>query len=68
MLAVLTGLPVTFANCRDDTAYNNDLTGLVEGNTICYTGHGVIAAVTVRGYENNNNADYVLLDVKVWTG
>jgi len=65
-LSVLAGLPVTFANCRDDTAYGSDLTDILPGTTVCYAGHGVIAAVTVVKSVSSNNVDYVLLDVRVW--
>lgn len=67
-LSMLTGLAVTFANCQDDTAYASKLTGVQAGNTICYTGGGVIAAVTVLKYVSSNNVDYALLDVKIWQG
>jgi hypothetical protein len=64
-VALLTGAP-TYANCAGDTDLGGGLESLVQGNTICYQGHGVLAAATIVALGSGGGNDYAELDVQVW--
>jgi hypothetical protein len=62
---LLTGAP-TYANCAADTDLGGNLNSLVRGNTICYQGHGMLAAATIVAFGSGGGNDYAELDVQVW--
>jgi hypothetical protein len=64
-VALLTGTP-TYANCAADTDLGGSLNSLIQGNTICYQGHGVLAAATIVALGSGGGNDYTELDVRVW--
>jgi hypothetical protein len=39
---------------------------VAQGDSICFQGHGVVAAAYVVGYATSGGIDYVTLDVRVW--
>jgi hypothetical protein len=64
-VALLTGAP-TYANCAADTDLGGNLSSLVQGNTICYQGHGMLAAATIVAFGSGGGNDYAELNVQVW--
>lgn len=64
-VALLTGAP-TYANCAADTDLGGNLNSLIRGNTICYQGHGMLAAATIVAFGSGGGNDYAELDVQVW--
>jgi hypothetical protein len=65
-VAVLPGGAPTFANCVDSTALGPNVTGVRAGQTICFQGHGVLAAAKVVSFGSSGGNYYTLLDVQVW--
>ena len=62
-LAPLTGAP-TYANCAADTILGKSLNSLIQGDTICYQGHGVLAAATIVTFGSGGGNDYAALDMQ----
>jgi hypothetical protein len=52
-----------YEDCRDDTRFDNQLEVQV-GNSFCYLGHGMVAAVMVKHREHT----FVTIQVTVWQG
>ncbi|HEY6738045.1 MAG TPA: hypothetical protein VI076_04285 [Actinopolymorphaceae bacterium] len=57
----------SYRDCRDNTRFRQFVVAVDRGQTLCFTGHRVVAAATiaepVREY-----AAYVALDIVVWQG
>jgi hypothetical protein len=64
-IALLQKTP-TFANCAADTVLSSQVNSLLPGDTICFQGHGVLAAATVMSFGSSGGNDYVTFDVQVW--
>jgi hypothetical protein len=64
--ALLSGAPPSFANCKADTAFGGTVSPMPQGDTICFQGHGVVAAAYLVNYASSGGIDYATLDVRVW--
>jgi len=51
--------------CKQDTAYANTIYQVSTNQVVCFTGHGVIAAITIKKVVDGPTY-YVILDVTVW--
>jgi hypothetical protein len=56
----------TLANCAADTVLSSQVNSLVQGDTICFQAHGVLAAATLVGSGSSGGNDYVTFNVQVW--
>ena len=64
-LATLGSGTPSYEACKRDTAYANTIYQVSTNQVGCFTGHGVIAAVTIKKVVDGPTF-YVVLDVTVW--
>ena len=55
----------SYETCTRDTAYTNTVHQVSTNQVICFTGHGVIAAITIKKVVDGPTY-YVVLDATVW--
>src|SRR5207253_1450114 len=67
-LALLDKAEPSYQDCKADTRYSGQLQVSQAGTTLCFTGHGVIAAATITKYHLDDSPRYVTLSVVVWRG
>lgn len=66
-LALLSGSLASYGNCKADTVFGTELS-VAQGQTICFYGHGVVAAATMTGQGSSGGIDYAILNVSIWEG
>lgn len=64
-VALLSGSP-SYASCAGDTDLGSSVVNLTPGNTVCFQGHGVLAATTITSFGSGGGNDYAKLNVRVW--
>jgi hypothetical protein len=64
-LATLGSGTPSYETCKRDTAYANTIYQVSTNQVVCFTGHGVIAAVTIKRVVDGPTF-YVVLDITVW--
>lgn len=64
-LATLGSGTPSYETCKRDTAYANTIYQVSTNQVVCFTGHGVIAAATIKKVVDGPTF-YVILDVTVW--
>lgn len=64
-LATLGSGTPSYEACKRYTAYANTIYQVSTNQVVCFTGHGVIAAVTIKKVVDSPTF-YVILDVTVW--
>lgn len=65
-VALLSGEPPSFTNCKTDTAVGGDVSSVSQGDTVCFQGHGIVAAAYVVNFASSGGIAYATLDVHVW--
>ena len=53
-------------NCKTDTAVGGDVSSVSQGDTVCFQGHGIVAAAYVVNFASSGGIAYATLDVHVW--
>jgi hypothetical protein len=64
-LATLGSGTPSYETCKRDTAYANTIYQVSTNQVVCFTGHGVIAALTIKKVVDGPTF-YIILDVTVW--
>lgn len=60
--------PIAYATCQADTRYTSRIDDPAPGVNVCFTGHGVVAAIQITQRGSTGSGDYLRLTVTVWRG